>query len=74
MKVGTPYFGSPEPEAICDDEEDLSNLPPSTRRHRRNGRQSRKQRAIKQQYLTPQEENVVTSVLAFESIMINLPQ
>ena len=56
MKGVVPYSGSPEPEAVRDDEEDLSNLPVSTRRHRRNGRPSRKQKAAKQQYLTPQEE------------------
>ena len=39
-----------------DDEEDLDSLPQSTRWYRRHGRPSRKQKAVKQQYLTPQEE------------------
>ena len=39
-----------------DGAEDLSSLPRSTAWHRRHGRPSRKQKAVKQQYLTPLEE------------------
>ena len=41
---------------LGDDDEEWDNLPRSTKWYRRHGRQSRRQKAVKQQYLTPQEE------------------
>ena len=38
---------------------DLEQLPPSTLWHRRNGRQSKRQKAVKQQLLTPHQEQAL---------------
>jgi hypothetical protein len=43
---------------------DLSSLPPSTRWYRAHGRPSRREKAQRQQYLTPAEEKALVSYLS----------